>query len=55
MSEYMSDLIRKRSQEQIEGDVALLKKSIKKAPVGDPSDKEMADIYRGIRRRRATK
>jgi Arc/MetJ-type ribon-helix-helix transcriptional regulator len=52
MSEYMRELIRKRRQEQIDGDVAFLEKVIKKAPVGDPSDEEMAGIYAGIRKRR---
>jgi Arc/MetJ-type ribon-helix-helix transcriptional regulator len=55
MSEYMRDLIRKRRQEQIEGDVAFLESSIKKAPLGDPSDEEMADIYASIRSRRGKK
>jgi Arc/MetJ-type ribon-helix-helix transcriptional regulator len=53
MSEYMRDLIRKQRQEQIESDVALLENGIKKAPPGDPSDKEMADIYASVRKRRS--
>jgi Arc/MetJ-type ribon-helix-helix transcriptional regulator len=52
MSEYMRDLIRKRRQEQIESDVAFLETSIKKAPLGDPSEEEMADIYKSVRSRR---
>ena len=52
MSEYMRDLIRKRRQEQIEADVAFLEQAIDGAPLGDPSDKEMADIYAGIKARR---
>lgn len=52
MSEYMRDLIRKRRQEQIENDVAFLESAIKKAPLGDPSDEEMVDIYKSIRSRR---
>jgi len=55
MSEYMRDLIRKRRQEQIESDVAFLEKSIRKAPAGDPSDKEMAEIYGSVRARRHKK
>jgi Arc/MetJ-type ribon-helix-helix transcriptional regulator len=46
MSEYMRDLIRKRRQEQIEGDVAFLEKAIEGAPIGDPSDEEMAEIVK---------
>jgi hypothetical protein len=49
----MRNLIRKRGQEQIENDVAFLEGAIKKAPLGDPSDGEMADIYASIRTRRA--
>jgi Arc/MetJ-type ribon-helix-helix transcriptional regulator len=52
MSEYMRDLIRKRRQEQIENDVALLEDAIKQAPLGDPSDEQMANIYRDVRKRR---
>ena len=52
MSEYMRELIRKRRQEQIESDVAFLEKAIRKAPTGDPSDEEMAEIYAGVRKRR---
>jgi Arc/MetJ-type ribon-helix-helix transcriptional regulator len=55
MSEYMRDLIRKRRQEQIENDVAFLENAIKKAPLGDPSDEEMADLYATIRKRRNKK
>jgi Arc/MetJ-type ribon-helix-helix transcriptional regulator len=52
MSEYMRDLIRHRRQAQIEADAAFLEKAIEGAPQGDPSDKEMADIYAGIKARR---
>jgi Arc/MetJ-type ribon-helix-helix transcriptional regulator len=45
MSEYVRDLIRKRRQSQIEADVAFLEKAIEGAPLGDPSDEEMAEIY----------
>ncbi|MGZ8921470.1 MAG: ribbon-helix-helix domain-containing protein [Limisphaerales bacterium] len=55
MSEYMRELIRKRRQEQIEADVAFWESAIKTAPVGDPSEQEMASIYSGIRKRRNKK
>lgn len=55
MSEYMRDLIRHRRQEQIEADVAFLEKAVEGAPLGDPSDEEMADIYAGIKARRKKK
>ena len=46
MSEYLRDLIRKRRQEQIAEDVALLEKGMEGAPSGDPSDEEMAEIVK---------
>jgi Arc/MetJ-type ribon-helix-helix transcriptional regulator len=55
MSEYMRDLIRHRRQEQIEADVAFLDKAMESAPLGDPSDKEMAAIYADIKTRRKKK
>ena len=55
MSEYMRDLIRNRRQQQIEADVAYLEKAIEGAPLGDPSDEEMAEIYAGIKARRKKK
>ena len=55
MSEYMRDLIRKRRQEEIDSDVAFLEKAIEGAPLGDPSDEEMAEIYAGIKTRRKKK
>ncbi len=55
MSEYMRDLIRKRRQEQIQQDVAFLEKAIEGAPIGDPSDKEMAEMYASIKARRKKK
>jgi Arc/MetJ-type ribon-helix-helix transcriptional regulator len=55
MSEYMRDLIRKRRQEQVENDVAFLEDAIKKAPLGDPSDQQMADVYQSVRKRRRKK
>ena len=53
MSEYMRDLIRSRRQEQIKQDVAFLEKAIKGAPLGDPSDAEMAAIVKTQYRLRA--
>lgn len=55
MSEYMRDLIRKRRQEIIDADVAFLEKAIEGAPLGDPSDEEMAEIYASIKARRKKK
>jgi len=55
MSEYMRDLIRKRRQEQIQQDVAFLEAAIEGAPLGDPSDEEMAEIYASIKARRKKK
>ena len=55
MSEYMRDLIRKRRQQQIDDDVAFLEKAMGTAPVGDPSDEEMAEIYRSVRKGRKKK
>jgi Arc/MetJ-type ribon-helix-helix transcriptional regulator len=53
MSEYMRDLIRRQRQEQIKQDVAYLEKSIQGAPLGDPSDEEMAAIVKTQHRLRA--
>ncbi len=53
MSEYMRDLIRKRRQEQIQQDVAFLETAIEGAPLGDPSDEEMAEIVKTQHRVRA--
>jgi Arc/MetJ-type ribon-helix-helix transcriptional regulator len=50
MSEYMRDLIRHRRQEQINQDLALLEKAMAGAPLGDPSDKEMAEIVKSQHR-----
>jgi len=55
MSEYMRDLIRNRRQQQIKRDVAYLEKAIEGAPMGDPSDEEMAGIYASIKARRKKK
>ena len=55
MSEYMRDLIRHRRQAQIEADVAFLEKAIEGAPLGDPADAEMAQIYAAIRASRKKK
>jgi Arc/MetJ-type ribon-helix-helix transcriptional regulator len=53
MSEYMRDLIRRRRQDQINADVACLEKAMKGAPLGDPSEEEMADIVEAQHRLRA--
>ena len=53
MSEYMRELIRNRRQEQIRQDVALLEKGMENAPLGDPSDAEMAEIVKTQHRLRA--
>lgn len=55
MSEYMRDLIRRRRQEQIEADVEFLERAMEEAPIGEPSEKEMKEIYTGIRARRKKK
>ena len=55
MSEYMRDLIRKRREEQIENDVAFLENAMEKAPLGDPTDEEMGDVYASLRARRHNK
>jgi Arc/MetJ-type ribon-helix-helix transcriptional regulator len=53
MSEYMRNLIRNRRQAQIKRDVAYLEKAIAGAPIGDPSDEEMAEIVKAQHRLRA--
>ena len=55
MSEYMRELIRRRRQERIAEDVALLENAMTGAPIGDPSDAEMAEIVRNQRRMRVEK
>ena len=52
MSEYMRDLIRRRREERIAEDVAMLEKAITGAPPGDPSEEEMRDIYTTIKKGR---
>jgi Arc/MetJ-type ribon-helix-helix transcriptional regulator len=52
MSEYMRDLIRKRREERIAADVAMLEKAIAGAPPGDPSDAEMREIYAAVKKGR---
>jgi Arc/MetJ-type ribon-helix-helix transcriptional regulator len=46
MSEYMRDLIRRRRRERIDEDVALLEKAMAEAPMGEPSEQEIAGIIR---------
>jgi Arc/MetJ-type ribon-helix-helix transcriptional regulator len=53
MSEYMRDLIRNRREEQIKADVAYLEKAIEGAPLGNPTDAEMAEIIKAQHRIRA--
>jgi len=53
MSEYMRDLIRNRRREQIKEDAAFLEKAIEGAPMGEPSDEEMAEIVNAQHRLRA--
>lgn len=53
MSEYMRDLIRRRRRERIAEEVELLEKAMAGAPIGDPSEEEMAEIVRVQRRIRA--
>jgi Arc/MetJ-type ribon-helix-helix transcriptional regulator len=50
MSEYMRDLIRRRRQERIDEDVALVEKAMAGAPEGNPSGEEMAEIIKTQRR-----
>jgi Arc/MetJ-type ribon-helix-helix transcriptional regulator len=52
MSEYMRDLIRRRREERIAEDVAMLDKAITGAPSGDPTDEEMRKIYSTIKKGR---
>ena len=52
MSEYMRDLIRRRREERIAEDVAMLEKAIAGAPSGDPTDEEMREIYASIKKGR---
>jgi Arc/MetJ-type ribon-helix-helix transcriptional regulator len=53
MSEYMCDLIRRRRADQIKRDVAGLEKAMAGAPLGDPSDAEMAEIVKAQHRIRS--
>jgi Arc/MetJ-type ribon-helix-helix transcriptional regulator len=55
MSEYMRDLIRRRREQRIAEDIALLEKAIAGAPSGDPSDGEMREIYSNIKEIRSKK
>ena len=52
MSEYMRELIRRRRDAKIAQDVAALEKAIAGAPVGDPSEAEMRQIYAAARKGR---
>jgi Arc/MetJ-type ribon-helix-helix transcriptional regulator len=50
MSEYMRELIRRRRREQIAEDVKFLEEAMADAPLGDPSEEEMAGIVKAQRR-----
>jgi len=50
MSEYMRELIRRRREQRIAEDVALLEKAIAGAPAGDPSEAEMREIYAAVKK-----
>lgn len=52
MSEYMRELIRRRREARIAEDVQLLEKAIAGAPAGDPSEKEMHEVYAIAKRNR---
>jgi len=52
MSEYMRELIRRRREQRIAEDVALLEKAIAGAPAGDPSEAEMREIYAAVKKAR---
>lgn len=52
MSEYMRDLIRRRREERIAEDVAMLEKAMAGAPSGDPSEVEMREIYAAVKKGR---
>ncbi|MCW5555747.1 MAG: hypothetical protein KIS67_26765 [Verrucomicrobiae bacterium] len=55
VGDYVRDLIRRRREEQIAADVALLQSAIQDAPAGDPAESEFREIYRSAkasRRRR---
>ena len=45
MSAYIRKLIRRRPETEIAEDVAILEKAIAVAPVGDPSEAELPQIY----------
>lgn len=46
VNEYVRELIRRRREERIREDLALLEKAIAGAPAGDPSDAEMREIVK---------
>ncbi len=53
MSEYMRELIRHRRRERIAEEVQFLERAMAGAPVGDPSEAEMAEIIQTQRKVRA--
>lgn len=52
MSEYMRELIRRRREARISEDVQLLEKAIAGAPAGDPSEREIREVYAVAKRGR---
>jgi putative addiction module CopG family antidote len=52
MSEYMRELIRRRREQRIAEDVAMLQKAMAGAPSGDPSEAKMREIYAEIKKGR---
>lgn len=49
VGDYVRDLIRRRREEQIAADVALLQSAIQDAPAGDPTESEFREIYRSAK------
>jgi putative addiction module CopG family antidote len=52
MSEYMRELIRRRREAKIAEETAMLEKFMEGAPVGDPSEAEMKQVYAVVKRGR---
>ena len=48
-SEYVRDLLRRRRQQRIEEEVALVRDAMKTAPAGEPPDEIMRELS-GLRR-----
>ena len=54
-SEYVRDLIRRKRQERIEADVALLAKAIHGAPEAEPEEEVFRELYAAQRKSRAVR